>query len=308
MTTQVSRSSHHPKRLAAMVMATGAALFSLQPLMAKAELQIGSDLNSATGTNTAINALYSANRGTNGGGDQSLQFGDVQQGSAADDVLIGGLGMDVQFGGAGNDVLIGGTEDFNPLNRDVAFGEAGDDVFIWAPGDGNDFFDGGEGIDVLMLGLIGENRNSSGQTEGAPFFAASPAGTAGTGDFDGIFLTARGLPVVEVANGPGFCEIIDAATEAQGLKELGLDQLVRFFLRTPHNAFVTATTADPSLDPNTLDTGLRIAMHVKNVEFLVCGGKAANTLQVFDLTRTPAVEVDLSQLPPLARELLRVSL
>ncbi|MDX5298369.1 MAG: hypothetical protein LPK85_05400, partial [Gammaproteobacteria bacterium] len=172
---------------------------SMLPFHAQADILIGSDLNSANGARAEINALYAGNRGSNGGGDQSLQLGDVQYGGDDDDVIIGGLGIDVQFGGAGNDVLIGGTEDFNPFNRDIAFGEAGDDVFIWAPGDGNDFFDGGAGIDVLMIGLIGENRNGAGQTEGAPFFGASPAGTPGTGDFDGIFLTAAGLPLVEVA-------------------------------------------------------------------------------------------------------------
>jgi len=51
------------------------------------------------------------------------------------------------------DLSTGGTEDFNPLNRDRAFGEDSDDVFMWAPGDGNDFFDGSQGNDVVIVGF-----------------------------------------------------------------------------------------------------------------------------------------------------------
>ena len=116
-----------------------------------AEVKIGTDLNSAQSTNSDIAAIYSGNRGTNGGGDQSLQFGDVIEGTVNNDLLVGGLGIDVLLGGQGNDILIGGTEDFNPLNRDRALGQQGDDSFLWAPGDGNDFFDGGLGEDVLFM-------------------------------------------------------------------------------------------------------------------------------------------------------------
>ena len=102
--------------------------------LASADMIVGNDLNSNNGENEVINTLYSGNRGSNGGGDQSLQFGDQLYGSAYDDVIIGGLGIDILFGKDGNDVLIGGTEDFNGFNRDRAFGEQGDDAFIWAPG------------------------------------------------------------------------------------------------------------------------------------------------------------------------------
>lgn len=128
------------------------------PSISMADVVVGSDLNSSKGENSAINALYSGNRGSKGGGDQSLQFGDVVYGSSSDDVLIGGLGIDILFGKQGNDIILGGTEDFNPLNRDRAFGGAGDDIFIWAPGDGNDFFDSGEGTDVIVFDYIGNNK------------------------------------------------------------------------------------------------------------------------------------------------------
>ncbi len=263
----------------------------------QAETLIGTDLNSATSSNADVAAIYSANRGTNGGGDQSLQLGDSLVGGDEDDILIGGLGIDVLIGGAGDDVLIGGTEDFNPLNRDRAFGDTGDDSFIWAPGDGNDFFDGGEGTDVVFFSLIGESRDANGATDGAPFFAVSPPGSAGAGDFDGIEIV-DGNPVLNISGGPGFCEIVEQdATNSAGLAELELDHLIRFVLRGPRANFDAAITADPTVDQSTLDTGLRVAVHLRNVEFLVCGTQAGGDFQVFDLTQVPAQEVDVTQLP-----------
>ncbi len=270
-----------------------------------AEVIVGSDLNSAASTNADIAAIYSANRGSNGGGDQSLQLGDMLTGTSENDVLIGGLGIDILFGGEGDDILIGGTEDFNGLNRDRGFGEAGDDIFLWAPGDGNDFFDGGEGVDVLFMTLIGESTDEQGNTAGAPFFAVSAPSPTTLRDFDGIFLDEQNLPVVDVSSGPGFCEIVERDSDNQaGLQELGLDHLVRFVLRGPRANFETELAADPNLDPATLDDGLRVAIHLQNVEFVVCPGRTAGSQQIFDVRQVPAQEVDASQLPLQAFELL----
>ncbi len=270
-----------------------------------AEVIVGTDLNSATSSNTEIASIYSANRGSNGGGDQSLQLGDVISGGADNDVLIGGLGIDVLFGGDGDDILIGGTEDFNGLNRDRGFGENGDDIFLWAPGDGNDFFDGGEGVDVLFMTLIGESTDAEGNTEGAPFFAVSPPSPTTLRDFDGIFLDEQNLPVVNVAAGPGFCEIVERDSDNQaGLQELELDHLVRFVLRGPRDNFEAELAADPNLDPATLDDGLRVAIHLKSVEFVVCPGRTDATQQIFDIRQVPVQEVDMSQLPLQAFELI----
>lgn len=283
-----------------------AAVFSMSQALfcANAELQIGTDLNSAQSSDPLIAALFSGNRGTNGGGDQSQQFGDTLEGSPDDDVLIGGLGIDVLFGAEGNDILLGGTEDFNPFNRDRAFGEAGNDVFIWAPGDGNDFFDGGEGEDVLIVSLVGESRNADGETAGAPFFTVSPPGRPGSGDFDGIFLDPdSGMPVVDFLNSPGFCEVL--GTEGNGLSALGLDHLTRFILRGPANAFDQALAADPNVDPDTLDTGLRIAVHLSNTEYVVCTSRDGNEIEVFDLRTSPVVKTTVDVLPEPAYSLLR---
>ncbi|MFK7730846.1 MAG: calcium-binding protein, partial [Pseudomonadales bacterium] len=194
------------KKLAGLMLATGLSTAASAQLPVAL---IGTDQNATTGVADNIRDFLSANRGTNGGGDQSLQGGDALLGTESADVLIGALGIDALFGYGANDVLIGGTEDFNPFNRDRAFGGEGDDTFIWAPGDGNDFFDGREGVDVLMIGLIGEERDSDGGTVGAPFFNVSLPNADGSQDFDGIFLeSSSGLPIVNVAGGPGFCDVI----------------------------------------------------------------------------------------------------
>ena len=267
-----------------------------------AEVLIGTDLNNTDPNNVGIAEIYSANRGSNGGGDQSLQFGDVIEGGETDDLIIGGLGIDVLLGGAGNDVLIGGTEDFNGFNRDRAFGGAGEDSFLWAPGDGNDFFDGGPGNDVLFMTLIGETRDASGETEGAPFFAVNPPGADGSQDFDGVFVNAQELPSINVL-GPGFCELVERDDEnTSALDDLGLHHLVRFVLRGPRAAF---DAADPNIDPSTLDNGLRVAIHLRNVEFLVCANSAGDSVRVLDLREIPATEVDASQLPARAQELMQ---
>jgi len=268
---------------------------------AYAEVFTGSDLNSVSGADVDITGIYAANRGSSGGGDQSLQFGDVVYGGELDDVLIGGLGIDVLLAGAGDDVIIGGTEDFNGFNRDRAFGQDGDDSFLWAPGDGNDFFNGGSGVDVLVMGLIGESKNSEGEVVTEPVFAVNAPGNPGSQDFDGIFLLDSGLPVVNPL-GPGFCEVVERDEENEAaLSDLKLDHLVRFILRGKREAF---NAADPSVNPDDLDDGLRVAVHLKDVEFLVCANEAGDAIRVLDLREIPARETDVSQLPSKVQDLL----
>lgn len=287
----------HPaplKQLALLVVATGLTLSAKADINAAA---VGTDANSTVGVEDNLRDFLSANRGTNGGGDQSLQGGDVLFGTETDDLLIGAIGIDILVGSGGDDILIGGTEDFNPRNRDRGFGGSGDDVFIWAPGDGNDFFDGSTGTDVLMLGVIGEKYDADGSGVGAPFFNVSPPNVAGSQDFDGIYTdAASGLPIVNVAGGPGFCDVVDgsgSADEQAELDALKLDHLVRFTLR------------GPAADPANPDTGLRIAMHIVNTEFLVCGGETAGDISVLDLTTSPPTVIDATQLPALAYNIIQ---
>lgn len=256
----------------------------------------GKDQNALFNTTLKIRELLSGNRGSNGGGDQSQQASDALYGTYQSDLMIGALGIDAMFGEGGDDILIGGTEDFNPFNRDRAFGGEGTDVFLWAPGDGNDFFDGGEGIDVVAFGIIGEQRDDHGDTQGAPFFSVNPPGGDGSQDFDGIFIDpSSGLPVMQVANGPGFCEVVDGGTNAAEQAELaalGLDHLARFILKGP-----AADSANP-------DTGLRIALHLKNTEYLVCGGTEPGEIVALDLRTSPPTRIDVSELPTQAFDLI----
>ena len=67
------------------------------------------------------------------------------------------------------------------------------------------------------------------------------------------------------------CDVIAAEApyaESTEVSRLGLDHLVRFSLRGPASGFEDALAADPTVDPATLDTGLRIAMHIKNTEYV----------------------------------------
>ena len=241
---------------------------------------IGSDANS-----TANHFVQPQDPALSGGGrDQSLQFGDVLRGDQDpagnfNDVLIGRLGVDVLLGGDEDDVLVGGTEHFNPQNRDRAFGEDGEDVFLWSPGDGSDFFDGGEGIDAVVFGLMGEVEN------GATVFRVSMDQMAGEVFIDPL----TGLPQVDVTNSPGFCEIIDDATDptsAAELDALGLDHLVRFSIRGIRDSFEAGQ--------QTTDNGLRVTLHLKDVEVLICTGRNGGVVEAYNLTTSPATPLHLS--------------
>jgi hypothetical protein len=272
---------------------------------------IGTDINSK------LSPLLSLNPGGPGGSsNQSLRGGDVIVGANdRDDILIGGLGVDVLVGYSGDDIIIGGTEDFNSSvdgdakgsdNRDRAFGNEGNDVFIWAPGDGSDFFDGGEGTDVLIFGKLGEQRNSDGKTEGAPFFNVNPPkpdiAQDGSQDFDGIFLDENNQPIVDVSTSPGFCSIVDATTNADALDLLNIDQIVRFSLRGFANAFDAGDLKDD---------GLRVAVSIKDVEYVVCTTRnllengGTDNIEVLDLTTEPPTVAQLSDLPEYVAKMIK---
>ncbi|MFK8052512.1 MAG: calcium-binding protein [Woeseiaceae bacterium] len=267
----------------------------------------GSDLNNLGSVLLSLNP-----QGPGGSPNQSLRSGDIFQGGPEDEVLIGALGVDLLIGNDGDDVLIGGTEDFNSSvdgddrgadNRDRAFGGNGDDTFIWAPGDGSDFFDGGSGVDVLIFGVLGEERDADGSVDGAPFFNVNPPSSAGAFDFDGIFLDAEsGLPTARVSASPGFCTVLDDSTNADELATLSLDQLVRFSLRGIANAFDAGDRTD--------DDGLRVAVSVRNTEFLVCtnrdiiDGGGTDNIQVLDLTTSPPTVAALTDLPDYVQQMI----
>lgn len=266
----------------------------------------------AVENNARSNALLSLNPGGPGGSpNQSLRAGDVLMGDEANNVLVGGLGVDILVGAAGDDILIGGTEDFNSSvdgdglgsdNRDRAFGNAGDDVFIWAPGDGSDYFDGGDGTDVLIFGVVGESRDAAGGTDGAPFFAVNPPGTAGTMDHDGIFLDENGQPRVRSSNSPGFCTILDAVANRDDFASLNINHIVRFSLRGVADTFDAAGRTD--------DDGLRVAISLENTEFVVCtkrdfvSGAGVENIEVFDVSGEVPFAAELTDLPAYVQDLI----
>lgn len=270
------------------------------PIAKQFEVIQGTDVNQKS------HPLLSLNPGGPGGSpNQSLRAADVLIGSEQDNLIVGGLGVDLLVGNDGDDILIGGTEDFNSNvdgdangsdNRDRAFGQNGDDVFIWAPGDGSDFFDGGEGTDVIIFGVLGEAQDAEGNTDGAPFFAVNPPnGNPGSQDFDGIHLDENYQPRVRVSDSPGFCSVLDSFTFEQSFEQLYIDNVVRFSLRAIANAFDAGERDD--------DDGLRVAVTLKNTEFLVCtrreldSDNSANNIQVFDIRNSVPVEAAITDLP-----------
>ncbi len=266
----------------------------------------------AADNNTLSNALLSLNPGGPGGSpNQSLRAGEALSGTEENDVIIGGLGVDVLLGFAGDDILIGGTEDFNSNvdgdaagsdNRDRAYGGAGDDVFIWAPGDGSDFFNGGDGTDVVIFGVLGESRDPQGATEGAPFFAVNPPGSEGSQDHDGIFLDENGAPQVRSSNSPGFCTLVDRQANTGEFDLLGLNHIVRFSLRGIADAFDASERDD--------DDGLRVAVSVLNTEFVVCTRRdfdadaGLENVEVFDISGDVPAPADIQELPEYVQSLI----
>ena len=218
-----------------------------------------------------------------GGRDQSLKFGDVLFGTNGNNILQGRLGTDVLVGGSNDDVLIGGTEHFFPENRDRAFGGEGNDLFLWSPGDGSDFFDGGPGLDAVALGLMGEIND-----QGELVFQVTPDQQAGDVYFD----PATGLPSMDVTNSPGFCEVIDAydgREAAANLEALGLDNLTRFFIRGVADAFEAGQQTE--------DNGLRVTLHLVDVEYVICATREGGQIEVFDLTGPIPTKIRVGQVP-----------
>jgi len=240
-------------------------------------VQIGSDLNSAD--NPFVQPQDPVLSG--GGRDQSLQFGDVLYGTNYDDLQIGRLGVDILSGGYGDDVLIGGLEHFNPLNRDRAFGSHGDDIFIWKPGDGSDFFAGSRGHDVVIFGVVGE------VVDGAVEFAVSQDQKAG----EVAINPETHLPMVDVSGSPGFCEVIDKSTSEEAraaLNELHLNHLVRFSIRGIRDGFESGSRTD--------ENGLRVTLHLNNVETLICTNRDGGEIEVLDLTTTPPTPISIDDI------------
>ena len=222
--------------------------------------------------------------------DQTLQFGDILFGTAREDIIIGALGADVIFAQGGDDIIIGGSEGGNPFSRDRVFAGEGDDLFVWAPGDGTDFIDFGRGNDILLVGVFGlQNGNDL-------IFPIN-----NTQRFLKPFLDpTTGFPIVDALNAPGFCEILDdsdSAGTAKGLSELGIENVVRFVLRQVRNDFENGVQ-------NT-DNGLRVSLHVKGLELLICANRDGSAIDVIDLRVNPPSIKPIGSAPQKIKNILR---
>jgi Ca2+-binding RTX toxin-like protein len=252
----------------------------------KAEVKTGTDRNAKE------NALVQPQEAPLAGNgiDQSLQFADALTAAETDSVLIGRLGGDILIGGPGDDVIVGGPEHANPSNRDHAFGSKGNDAFLWAPGDGSDLFDGGDGEDTLIMGLIGQVEN------GEPVFKNFNDQKGG----DVWVSPQTNLPQADVTNMGGFCSTVDLSLGIDAGKELealGLSHLVRFFARGAADTFERGE--------QTTDNGMRVTMHLRNVEYLVCTNRRGGQIEAFDLRYTPAAPIPVSALPARIQSLIK---
>jgi Ca2+-binding RTX toxin-like protein len=114
--------------------------------------------------------------GTNGsdtihGGDgidiiQGNEGSDKLYGDNSHDILQGGIGSDQLYGGDGNDIIAGGADDdllVGGAGNDKLYGDLQDDVLIGGPG--ADYFDCGEGIDVIMDFNLKQGDDRAGNCE-----------------------------------------------------------------------------------------------------------------------------------------------
>lgn len=79
--------------------------------------------------------------------------GQTIEGTIGDDILTGTSFADNITGGAGNDILDGGAGAdtlYAGAGNDIVYGGSGNDIIIAGTGQGDDFYDGGDGIDTLI--------------------------------------------------------------------------------------------------------------------------------------------------------------
>lgn len=103
------------------------------------------------------------------GGDDKIQGNegaDQLSGEDGNDVLQGGMGSDQLNGNEGHDVLAGGIDDdylVGEAGNDKLYGDVGDDILIGGPG--ADYFDCGDGIDVITDFNLDEGDDNAGNCE-----------------------------------------------------------------------------------------------------------------------------------------------
>lgn len=120
----------------------------------------GNDVIRGGEGNDTLFGGYGSDRMTGGAGEDYIDGGngdDVVSGGDGDDTLIVSSGRNIINGGNGNDNISGGIDaDWicGGGGDDLASGGQGDDTYVYAPGDGNDRFDGGPGADIIGLDRV----------------------------------------------------------------------------------------------------------------------------------------------------------
>jgi len=72
---------------------------------------------------------------------------------------------------------------------------------------------------------------------------------------------------------------------------------VRFIIRSIRDDFQNGV--------QTTDNGLRVTLHLRDVEFVVCTSRQGGAIEAYDLRWSPARSVPLSQLPYGVRHMVR---
>jgi Ca2+-binding RTX toxin-like protein len=124
-----------------------------------------------TGTNGSDIIIGFSGSDTILGGDgidviQGNEGSDKLYGDNSDDILQGGIGSDQLYGGDGNDIIAGGEDDdllVGGGGNDKLYGDLQDDIVIGGPG--ADYFDCGEGIDVIMDFNLKQGDDRAGNCE-----------------------------------------------------------------------------------------------------------------------------------------------
>lgn len=191
-------------------------------------------------------------------------------------IVQGKLGRDMLLGTNNKEIIIGGTEHFVGPNKDIAFGGKRRSFFLWTPGDGSDYFNGGEGVDTIVFGLIREDNDFDGVPDD---FAVFNDGQAGNVVFDAV----TGLPEMNVGASPGFCEV----NNDPGVAAVNADALILFGIR-----------AQRDNGDEDGDDGKRVTISTKNVEFAVCTESVdGGDVDIFDLRVNPPQLIEFNQLP-----------
>lgn len=164
--------------------------------------------------------------------DQDLNFAEVLNGDAGDDLLYagggddsvnGGSGNDIMYGGSGSDKLNGGSGNdsvYGDAGNDTIIGDSGNDKLYGGDGDdtlnggtGNDIIDGGAGIDTFATIAMLNNATFS-KSNGALIISSTDGVDTVTG-MEFIKFSNAIVPINKFDNLNGVIGIQDKASATE---------------------------------------------------------------------------------------------